>query len=89
MKKRVWLIIILGVLLLVGAGYIFIDLDEVIVCEENQRNVDACTADYTPVCAKVRVVCVAPPCDPIDETYPNSCSACSNEKVVSYKKGEC
>ena len=60
-----------------------------IVCEENQRNVDICTLDYTPVCATVNVQCVTEPCHPVYETYGNSCQACSNPLVEFYIEGEC
>lgn len=60
-----------------------------ITCEKSQRNVDACTMDYTPVCGSVRVECFTTPCDPVKETFSNVCSACSNERVISYITGEC
>ncbi|MFH1979037.1 MAG: Gmad2 immunoglobulin-like domain-containing protein [Patescibacteria group bacterium] len=60
-----------------------------IKCEEAQRNVDACIEIYQPVCATVNIQCVTTPCNPITETYSNSCKACSNPLVSSYKDGEC
>lgn len=58
-------------------------------CREEQRNVDACIEIYQPVCATVNIQCFTTPCDPIEETYSNSCKACSNPLVSSYKEGEC
>ena len=58
-------------------------------CAPEQRNVDACIEIYQPVCAKVNVQCVTTPCEPVEETFPNSCFACSNSLVESYIVGEC
>jgi hypothetical protein len=58
-------------------------------CLPEQRNVDACIEIYQPVCARVNVQCVTTPCDPVQETYANSCKACMNSLVSSYTKGEC
>lgn len=60
-----------------------------IECTEEQRNVDACIEIYQPVCATVNIQCIKAPCDPIEETYANSCKACSNSLVSSYRNGEC
>ncbi len=61
----------------------------VAVCEEESRNVEECVEIYQPVCASVDVECVAAPCDPVLETYSNSCFACQNELVGSFVSGEC
>jgi hypothetical protein len=58
-------------------------------CSQEQRNVEGCIEIYQPVCGTVNVQCITEPCDPIKETYPNSCSACSNELVSTYTSGEC
>ena len=58
-------------------------------CLPEQRNVDACIEIYRPVCGTVNVQCVTTPCDPVQETYANSCKACMNSLVSSYTKGEC
>jgi hypothetical protein len=58
-------------------------------CLPEQRNVDACIEIYQPACASVNVQCVTTPCDPVQETYANSCKACMNSLVSSYTKGEC
>jgi len=58
-------------------------------CLPDQRNVDACIEIYQPVCASVNVQCVTTPCDPVQETYANSCKACMNSLVSSYTQGEC
>ena len=58
-------------------------------CLPEQRNVDACIEIYQPVCGSVNVQCVTTPCDPVQETYANSCKACMNSLVSSYTKGEC
>lgn len=58
-------------------------------CLQEQRNVDACIEIYKPVCGKVNVQCITTPCNPIEETFPNSCNACKNSLVDTYKEGEC
>ena len=58
-------------------------------CSPEQRNVDACIEIYQPVCASVNIQCVTTPCDPVQETFANSCKACMNSLVSSYTKGEC
>jgi hypothetical protein len=58
-------------------------------CLPEQRDVDACIEIYQPVCATVKVLCVTTPCDPVQETFANSCKACMNSLVTTYTKGEC
>ena len=58
-------------------------------CLPEQRDVDACIEIYQPVCASVNVQCVTTPCDPVQETFGNSCKACTNSLVSSYTNGEC
>lgn len=33
----------------------------------------ACTKEYNPVCALTQIQCITTPCDPIPETYGNTC----------------
>lgn len=72
-----------GLLLFLGAPL------EVIECLSGQRNIDACIEIYQPVCATVSVQCITTPCDSVQETFANSCFACSNSLVSTYTKGEC
>ncbi len=58
-------------------------------CLPEQRNVDVCNEIYAPVCATVEIQCIKAPCEPIQETFPNSCHACKNSLVKSYVSGEC
>ena len=60
-----------------------------VFCVESQRSADFCTADYTPVCATVEIQCIKAPCNPIQQTFSNSCNACKNPLVKSYIAGEC
>lgn len=62
---------------------------ESVVCSTESRKTDACVTVVEPVCGLVRVECVTTPCDPIPETFTNSCEACRNERVVSYTEGAC
>lgn len=58
-------------------------------CTASQRNVDFCTADYSPVCATVEIQCIKAPCNPIQQTFSNLCNACKNSLVRSYLVGAC
>ncbi|MFZ3073897.1 MAG: hypothetical protein WA093_02075 [Minisyncoccales bacterium] len=58
-------------------------------CTAESRKGDVCNEIYSPVCATVQIQCVKAPCDPIRQTYPNSCEACHNQLVSGYIKGEC
>ncbi len=62
-------------------------------CAPESRGVQACTMDYTPVCALVDtgVRCVRAPCPMASEykTYGNACSACADPDVYGYAPGEC
>ncbi len=86
MKKRVFYSII--ILLFIGLAIIFsiaygpkddsqMELNKT-YCEEEQRNVGACIEIYEPVCGM-----------PLNETFSNSCFACSNSSVEYYLNGEC
>jgi len=48
-----------------------------VVCTDEQKAAEICTADYTPVCGND------------GETYGNTCGACSSGKINSYVSGEC
>lgn len=63
--------------------------NEQIVCPAEARDADVCMAVVEPVCGLVQVQCVAAPCNPIPETFSNSCEACKNRNVVSYAAGAC
>ncbi len=58
-------------------------------CLPEQRGVDACIEIYQPVCGTVDVQCVTTPCNPVQETFANSCKACANALVSNYTNGEC
>jgi len=58
-------------------------------CLPEQRDVDACIEIYNPVCGTVNVQCVTTPCAPAQETFANSCKACTNSLVSGYTNGEC
>jgi hypothetical protein len=47
-------------------------------CEPEDRDVDACIEIYQPVCGM-----------PINQTFSNSCFACSDERVIYYLEGGC
>jgi len=62
---------------------------DIVKCQAEERNVDACIEIYKPVCANVEVQCIKAPCDPVPETFSNSCFACQNPLVEGYREGEC
>lgn len=53
-----------------------------------EEDVVFCTLEWAPVCGKVDVQCVTTPCDPVQETFSNLCSA---EAAGAYDivEGEC
>ncbi len=63
--------------------------DDPITCLPDSRDADVCAEIYAPVCGLVQVQCITTPCDPVLETFGNSCSACSNANVISYTDGAC
>ncbi len=73
-------------------GELFVEIidvePQVITCTPDQRN-RFCTKEYNPVCGLTQVECITTPCDPVPQTYGNGCSACSEERVISYTMGEC
>lgn len=58
-----------------------------IICTKEQKLADACIEIYAPVCASVQVECITAPCYPVKQTYPNSCYACKEDRVISYVDG--
>ncbi len=63
--------------------------DTVFLCLVQERDVDVCSQAYEPVCALVNVQCITTPCEPVKETFSNSCEACRNALVDEYTIGEC
>ncbi len=57
-------------------------------CTQAQRGPRACTLEYYPVCGWFNntIKCFKHPCA---MTYVNGCSACADEKVEYWTKGEC
>lgn len=62
---------------------------EQIVCTPQSKIAQACIEIYQPVCGLVDVQCVTTPCNPVPETFSNSCYACAQGNVTSYAEGEC
>lgn len=48
-----------------------------------------CPEIYQPVCAQVQVECITTPCDPVPQTFSNTCFANANSRVLSYVEGAC
>ena len=42
-------------------------------CEDQTIEPIVCTKEYMPVCGEIQIQCITTPCDPIQETYGNSC----------------
>lgn len=49
----------------------------------------ACTMEYAPVCGKVQIQCFTTPCEPIYQTFGNSCSLWANKLAEYAYEGEC
>lgn len=60
-----------------------------VVCMPETREAAVCAAVVEPVCGMVQVECVTTPCDPVLQTFSNSCEACQNDRVTSYTEGAC
>ena len=62
-------------------------IKEKIYCPPESREADVCIQIFEPVCGFFNSkTCTEKPCT---KTYSNSCSACSDEKVLYYTEGEC
>jgi len=61
----------------------------VLHCGPRSAELVSCPDIYKPVCAQIQVECITTPCNPIPQTFENSCEACVNERVVSYQEGPC
>ena len=48
----------------------------------------ACTMEYAPVCGSKQVQCIKAPCDPIIQTYGNSCQLKADGASLVHT-GEC
>ena len=59
------------------------------LCDPSQRNAEVCAEIYAPVCATVEIQCIRAPCNPIKQTFGNTCEACRNSLIKSYTAGEC
>jgi len=56
---------------------------------QNGTAVKACTKEYAPVCASVQVQCITTPCNPVEETFGNTCMMESNTNATFLYEGEC
>ena len=67
-----------------------VNQESVTVCKEPRSPM--CTREYNPVCATkdTGVRCVTTPCPSTElKTYATGCTACADEKVISYTAGKC
>ena len=58
-------------------------------CTADERKADLCAEIFDPVCALVQIQCIKAPCNPVKQTFSNSCEACKNQLVQSYTAGAC
>ena len=66
-----------------------VDIGKEILCSAESRMTDVCATVIDTVCATVEIQCIKAPCNPVKNTFNNSCEACRNSLVKSYIKGEC
>lgn len=45
---------------------------------DNDKDSKICTMEYNPVCAELQVQCIKAPCNPVQQTFSNSCMAGDN-----------
>jgi len=96
-SRNSFILILVLALLLIGIALYMINKNQNIHsaqnnftnCKESQRNAEACIEIYAPVCGYVQVECIKAPCNPVQETFSNSCFACSNSRVLYYSEGVC
>lgn len=62
--------------------------DDVFQCSKEERATQICTREYMPVCGLVEE-CDGITCSASEQTFGNSCSACSSGVVTTYTVGEC
>lgn len=65
-------------------------LKSVTICKDPRSPM--CTREYNPVCATkdIGVRCLRTPCPSTElKTYATGCTACADEKVISYTEGKC
>ncbi len=55
---------------------------------QNGDSAMACTKEYNPVCALTQIQCITTPCDPVQETYGNTCMMEAADAEFLYQ-GEC
>lgn len=68
--------------------------DDVVYCNDEDRDVSSCNEIYQPVCGydEEVVLCFTEPCPPRGseiDTFSNSCYACQNKNVDFWVSGEC
>jgi len=54
-----------------------------------QKKPVACTMEYAPVCWAVQVQCIKAPCNPIPQTFANSCELKAQDNATLLYVGEC
>jgi putative hemolysin len=57
--------------------------------DNDETNTSVCTMEYAPVCASVQVQCIKAPCDPIQQTFGNTCMMKANKHAIYLHDGEC
>ncbi len=57
-------------------------------CKPDKWNT-VCTAEYAPVCASIQIQCIRAPCNPIEQTFSNTCTMDANKLAVFLHDGEC
>lgn len=60
--------------------------DHTIDYTQEKPEMKVCTMEYAPVCAQVPVQCIKAPCEPITQTFSNTCMA--DENKILYQ-GQC
>lgn len=69
-----------------------VNLDEPVLSSCTEPRPQACTREYSPVCASrdTGIRCVTTPCPSTEwKTYGNACDACADEKVLFHRPGAC
>lgn len=82
-----------SIFLLISMKHIFLYTSAIVLGTMTYSSISAlspvaCTMEYAPVCGSVQVQCITIPCDPVRQTFSNTCMA-NAEGATNITTGEC
>ncbi len=70
------------------AGIFIVAISQIVPSVGATSQPNVCTMEYAPVCGSVQVQCITAPCNPIRQTFSNSCMARS-ANATNVTSGAC